>query len=321
LGYKQYLGLRSFDQWRKKGVYIAQLETSLVPYYNVFVPTQFEYLQLFTTQLERYAANFVNSMGKEVKSEWSILDVGCGTGVLGFIAHKIVSHCLNQSSRSRRSPSRGQNNRGISLHLTDVNPEAVACAKFNSEKLGILSEAILCSVYPRGDNATEQQHDAKTPLVRENDESKSRTAYDLIIANPPYLRTDNDDLSLLDQGSYDLRGEMIDSILNHLSENLSSAPHARLFLLYSDLSQRLGLEEVERSVPNLCVKYRLKIHSQHATKARSFSESPIVSKRVEGNRSNVEVDGVEQNWERAIKAIRNSAEIVIYEIGLMPSTD
>lgn len=65
------MGIRGFDQWAKKGIYIPELNQSITPFYSVFVPSQREYINLFAQELKRN----LSSLKKE---DLTVLDIGMG---------------------------------------------------------------------------------------------------------------------------------------------------------------------------------------------------------------------------------------------------
>lgn len=87
--------------WTRAGLDVPGLEGRLVPRYGVFSPTRHAYVGLLD------GLDFTDR---------TVLDTGCGTGVLGFVA-------------LQRGASR--------VWATDLEPRAVACARDNARRLGL----------------------------------------------------------------------------------------------------------------------------------------------------------------------------------------
>ena len=83
-----------------------------------------------------------------VQSGMKVLDLGCGSGAVGFAA-------------SARADS-------VSIHALDANARAVQCAKTGAEKNGLLKESY----------STQLECDG---------ECKGAGTFDLVLANPPYF--------------------------------------------------------------------------------------------------------------------------------------
>lgn len=88
--------------WRREGVEVQGLHGRIYPWYGVFSPTR----QVYISLLEHIG---------EV-ADLSILDVGCGTGVLSFVL-------LQRGAAAATG--------------TDIEERAVRCAQFNGEALGL----------------------------------------------------------------------------------------------------------------------------------------------------------------------------------------
>jgi 2-polyprenyl-3-methyl-5-hydroxy-6-metoxy-1,4-benzoquinol methylase len=71
-------GLVSSQQWQKKGIEILTLEGRLIyPLYGVWAPTSQEYLGLIDLYMKSV---------KEPAEINNVVDLGCGTGILGILA-------------------------------------------------------------------------------------------------------------------------------------------------------------------------------------------------------------------------------------------
>lgn len=87
--------------WTRKGLEVPGLKGRLEPRYGVFSPTRHAYVGLLDAL--------------EVRGR-RVLDTGCGTGVLGFVA-------LQRGARE--------------VLAVDIEPRAVACALNNARRLGL----------------------------------------------------------------------------------------------------------------------------------------------------------------------------------------
>jgi methylase of polypeptide subunit release factors len=94
-------GALSAAEWTRKGIEVRGLSGRLTPSYGVFSPTRSVYVDLVSR---------LDVSGK------SVLDVGCGTGVLAFVL-------LQAGAREAIG--------------TDLDDRAICCAQMNAEKLGL----------------------------------------------------------------------------------------------------------------------------------------------------------------------------------------
>jgi len=113
------VGALSAAEWTRKGLEVPGLSGRLVPRFGVFSPTRHAYVDL------------VARLDVEGKS---VLDVGCGTGVLGFVL-------LQRGARSAVG--------------SDLDPRAVECASRNAELLGLDDRyhAVEADLFPEGERA------------------------------------------------------------------------------------------------------------------------------------------------------------------------
>jgi methylase of polypeptide subunit release factors len=110
-----------------------------------------------------------------------ILDIGCGTGVLGFIARL----------------------KNAQLYALDSNPAAVKVSKINAQHLKIPH-----FVAAEADLTDEGQ------LKSVMREYKYPQSYDIIIANPPWVcASPLSNVNLLENAVYDEKGRFLNSIL------------------------------------------------------------------------------------------------------------
>ncbi|MFT4541129.1 MAG: polypeptide subunit release factor methylase [Planctomycetota bacterium] len=113
------LGALSAAEWTRKGLTVPGLSGQLIPGFGVFSPTRNAYVNL----LEHLEVD-----GK------TVMDVGCGTGVLAFVLLQ----------------------RGASSAIgTDIEPRAVASARQNSELLALNDrfKAVEADLFPEGELA------------------------------------------------------------------------------------------------------------------------------------------------------------------------
>ena len=93
----------------------------------------------------------------------SLLDMGCGCGLVGLLIANRLKQPAGQSGQSGQSNN--PNNRKISLTLVDSHSRAVEAATENAAKFGIPAEVIL------SDNGTPKRMDG---------------TFDVFVGNPPY---------------------------------------------------------------------------------------------------------------------------------------
>ncbi|VVD68123.1 methylase [Pandoraea terrae] len=114
---REVLGLIGAHEWRKKGVMIPALDSTIHPWYGVFSPVRGEYLDLIAqAPLPDTALAF---------------DVGTGTGVIAAVLAK----------------------RGVQRVIgTDQDPRALACAHENIDRLGLRGkvEIVDADLFPEG---------------------------------------------------------------------------------------------------------------------------------------------------------------------------
>jgi SAM-dependent methyltransferase len=114
---REVLGLIGAHEWRKKGVPVAALGSSIHPYYGVFSPVRGEYVDLVAQA--------------PLPSTELAFDIGTGTGVLAALLAR----------------------RGVKkIIATDQNPRALACATDNLQRLGLAAqvELSMTDLFPPG---------------------------------------------------------------------------------------------------------------------------------------------------------------------------
>lgn len=183
LSLRELQGLIGAHEWRKKGVMIPALQAPIHPHYGVFSPVRGEYLDL-VAQAPLPAA---------LKAQSEAWDIGTGTGVLAAVL-------------ARRGIAR--------VRATDLAPRALACARENLDRLGVLPqvELLQTDLFPSG----------RVPLV---------------VCNPPWVPARPH--SSVEQAVYDPDSQMLRGFLQGLAVHL--APGGEGWLILSDLAEHLGL--------------------------------------------------------------------------------
>jgi len=271
LGIGTYMKLKGAAQYEIKGVRIAQLQNRTITIrYNVFPPTRCEprrvwlaegwlpqtyqpiapgwilrkdYLSLFTSALEAGSPHCLEAA--EMKH---CLDVGTGTGVLSFLLSTSSAQrsCEFNLLNIYATPSDAY---GASRVLgVDVNEDALINARQNRALLGIDPDQV---DFARGDVFPDQP----------------TTKFDLVVCNPPWIPISEEPCSATPRptnkkaSNEDFIGGVIDrsgllpSLFCGLKDWLSSK--GRLWLIYSDLPVKLGLQD---AVPLPCPLFCPVIH-------------------------------------------------------------
>lgn len=208
LSFRDLQGALGAAQWRTKGVPIDELALSIYPHYGVFAPTRHEYVPLL--------------LDAPLPDDCQVAyDIGTGTGLLAIVLAQ------------RNVPQ---------IIATDLNPQALACARDNIERLKITNiDVQQADLYP--DNA---------PLA------------DLIVCNPPWLPAKPS--SPLEYAVYDNKSAMLRGLLKDATKHL--AEHGELWLILSDLAEHLQLRSRDELLSwfadsGLAVKYRLDTTPKH----------------------------------------------------------
>ena len=182
---RELLGLIGAHEWRKNGIAIAALDARIHPHYGVFAPVRNEYLQLVAKA--------------PLASKTLAFDIGTGTGVLAALLAK----------------------RGVKrIIATELEPRALACARENLERLGLLArvEVVQQDLFPPG----------RAPLV---------------VCNPPWVPARAS--AAIERAIFDPESQMLRGFVNGLADHLDAAGEG--WLVLSDLAEHLGL----RSRPEL----------------------------------------------------------------------
>ncbi|MFE6688251.1 methyltransferase [Streptomyces sp. NPDC057743] len=177
---RELLGVIGADEWRRKGVEIPALGGDRIhPHYGVFSPARGEYVDLVAEA--------------PLPSRELAFDIGTGTGVLASVL-------------ARRGVQR--------VVATDQDPRALACARENTERLGVADrvEIVEADLFPAG----------RAPLV---------------VCNPPWVPAKP--TSPVEHAVYDPGNRMLHGFLAGLADHLT--PGGEGWLILSDLAEHLGL--------------------------------------------------------------------------------
>ena len=181
---RELLGLVGAHEWRKKGVEVPALgappHNRIHPHYGVFSPLRGEYVGLVAQAPLPGQNNLA-------------FDIGVGTGVLSAVL-------------ARRGVQR--------VVATDQDPRALACARENLQRLGVLPqvELLQADLFPPG----------RAPLV---------------VCNPPWVPARAS--SPIERAVYDEGSTMLKGFLAGLADHLE--PGGEGWLILSDLAEHLGL--------------------------------------------------------------------------------
>lgn len=212
---RELLGLIGAHEWRKNGVEIPALDGRIHPHYGVFSPVRGEYLKLVAkARLPAHDLAF---------------DIGTGTGVLAALL-------------ARRGVKR--------IIATDQDPRALACARENIRRLGLLDqvEVVQQDLFPQG----------RAPLI---------------VCNPPWVPARPS--SPLENAIFDPDSRMLRGFLGGLADHLE--PGGEGWLILSDLAEHLGLRSRDEllamfAAAGLQVEERLDIRPGHG-KVRDESDA------------------------------------------------
>ena len=199
---RELLGLIGAREWQKKGVDIEALGAKIHPHYGVFSPVRGEYLDLVAR------VPLPESLKRRA------FDIGTGTGVLAAILAK----------------------RGVSeIVATDQDPRALACAKENLDRLGLLKHVSVeyTDMFPQGRAA-------------------------LIVCNPPWVPATPS--SPVERAIFDPDSRMLSAFLNGLTDHLE--PDGEGWLILSDLAEHLGLR-TRQAFLTMVSKAGLRVAERH----------------------------------------------------------
>ncbi|KIZ18540.1 methyltransferase [Streptomyces natalensis] len=224
LSLRELLALIGANEWRRKGVEIPALGGDRIhPHYGVFSPARGEYVDLVAE---------APLPGTELA-----FDIGTGTGVLACVL-------------ARRGVRR--------IVATDQDPRALACARENTERLGVAGqvEVVEADLFPAG----------RAPLV---------------VCNPPWVPAKP--TSPVERAVYDPGNRMLHGFLDGLADHLT--PDGEGWLILSDLAEHLGLRPRTELLDafargGLTVLDRLDITPRHP-RARDTSDPLHVARAAE----------------------------------------
>ncbi|KAL4472607.1 hypothetical protein ABPG74_018556 [Tetrahymena malaccensis] len=234
--FQHWQGIHSAEQYESNGIPIPQLNGKKVyPVYGVWPPTQQHYLKLLYQYLQD-SKNYLRGVEK-------VCDLGCGSGILSFII-------------AEAAPD-------VKITCLDKYEAAVRCTGMNAAILS-LSARIRNEIF----DITEKQKNNN--LVANLEKLKLDTSYDLIIANPPWITASpltND--SGLEAANYDQKEEMLRSSFKFAQECLNKenkkSRKGRFLLIYSDLSENLGIQVKDR-IQQLCEQHQMIISDKKSVK-------------------------------------------------------
>ena len=134
----------------------------------------------------------------------NVLDLCCGSGAIG-LSVKVLSEDMSQmgdkvipedpsqigdDAVNRRDRADVSRQKYVNLTLSDISPDALCVARKNAGALGVVDdvEIIRSDLFEAIDEGTGEAIDEG---VGETDgEEISREGFDLIVSNPPYIRSD-----------------------------------------------------------------------------------------------------------------------------------
>jgi SAM-dependent methyltransferase len=211
---RELMGVTSACEWRRKGVEVPALgpapDNRIHPHYGVFSPARGEYIDLVAKA----------PLPVTGQQPYTAFDIGTGSGVLAAVlARRGLTHIV----------------------ATDLEPRALACARDNLQRLGLLAQVEL----------------QQTDLFPNAQAS-------LIVCNPPWLPARP--TAPIEHAVYDEGGRMLTGLLHGLAAHL--APGGEAWLILSDLAEHLRLRSRETLLTaiakaGLHVVGRLDTQAQH----------------------------------------------------------
>ncbi len=208
---REILGAIGAYEWLRRGIRVPALGGTIHPRYGVFAPVRGEYVDLVARALATRAVGW--------EEGWLAFDVGTGTGVLAILMARA----------------------GARVVATDVDPRAVACARENAGRFGVLGrvQVVEADLLPPG---------------------RAR----VVLANPPWIPAQPH--GPLDRAVYDPGGTVLRRVIAAFPDHLEDGAEA--WLVLSDLAERLGLRqpgELEALLESagLRVVFRLQAQPSH----------------------------------------------------------
>lgn len=226
-GQQRLEGLRKWSQGRanklRKGQEAETAEDSALP--SKAAIEQWHWHDEFDQPIAQFKTVFWDSrdsdtllplLERELKGKSkTVLEIGTGTGWLAL-------HCLNKGAAFAVA--------------TDINPVAVANARYNAERFG-LSKLLDVRLVPMDDSSA-------FAVIGESER------FDLILSNPPW---ENREPSAIDEYAlYDPGFELLDSLLKDLRQHLK--PGGKALLAYGSVE---GIRQVQQLAPTYGLSARL----------------------------------------------------------------
>ena len=272
-----YKGMASAESLEKSGIPIQALDgKKIYPLYGVWSPTRQGYVDLM--------ADYIEKNPKKMKEVKYAMDLGCGTGVL--------SMTLAVKAGVKK------------VYAVDKSLTAVRNTRLNAEIME-LGDRVKAETM----NLCQPVEDIEKTLEKK----KLPKKYDLIVCNPPWIVASFiNEKKDLDNGVYDpeegllkasflfasnlLKQFFIINFLlckslltnlniffleNHLNKTLTNGQNGLFMLIYSDLSEKLGLQE-EGRIRKMCDEHGLLVLEERKknlleieSDTASFSENSI----------------------------------------------
>lgn len=230
LNVSSFNGANSAYQYEKEGVVVPLLQGKRVYFgYGVWPPTNVHIYRLFAMFLEERRLLYADKK--------TAVDFGCGSGILSFIV------------KTRLNVQR--------LWALDSFSEAVRFTKINSQ---ILNFQDSISSF-QADICEESPNDV---LKKLRDLHGVPSRVDLVVCNPPWIiaKPMKDETSI-ENGNYDEKEQFLQRFFEVSSQMIqkskgASGKNGTILLLYSDYSQKLGLQKPDR-IEELCLLHSLRI--------------------------------------------------------------
>ena len=207
---------RKLEKKLEESIFVEAIGHNLHAGNNVLVPKSQETTIIFKESLLKL---------KESKKEiHSILDMGCGSGVLSILSAQIFS--------------------GSHIYFTDILPEAISSAKFNFEK--IYNKDFR---YDKNRNNFTLELNDETSVTAYNSGSlfdKIENKFDIILFNAPWIVTkarNRSELALNDENQ-----EVVSAFLHQAKKYLQKS--GNIILGYSDNSGDAAVEKLEEIIKN-----------------------------------------------------------------------
>jgi methylase of polypeptide subunit release factors len=245
---RMLLGMNGAHQWFLKGVPVAALGASVHPHYGVFAPVRQDYVDLLAQTLAARIRTW-----PAARLAQAAFDIGTGTGILAALMARAGLR---------------------DVVATDTDPNAIACAKDNLHRLGLLEaeQHAAHQTVPPSRQALEQsseqqsgQHSAQQSAnvsVRECALFPPGEA-SLIVCNPPWLPGDAH--STMEAAIFDPESRMLRGFLSGVRAHL--APGGEAWLVMSDFAERVGLRPQD-ALAAWIEEAKLEVIEQHTTQPR-----------------------------------------------------